>query len=36
MYNELSVTGLGSKIFLINDNEIGFYLEKVDIVISGA
>jgi len=26
MYNELSVTGTGAKISLINDNEIGYYL----------
>jgi hypothetical protein len=36
MYNELSVTGAGAKISLINDNEIGYYLEKVDMVLSGA
>ena len=36
MYKELQVSGTGAKIFLINDNEIGYYLEKVDIVLSGA
>ena len=36
MYNELSVKGTGAQISLINDNEIGYYLDRVDIILSGA
>ncbi len=36
MYKQLQVSGTGAKIVLINDNEIGYYLEKVDIILSGA
>ena len=36
MYSELQVSGLGAKVTLINDNQIGYYLGKVDIVLAGA
>ena len=36
MYKQLKVKGTGAHVQLINDNEIGCYLEKVDIVLVGA